>query len=163
MMERVIILSLIAFLLCSCGTGRRVAPTVESADSVRTEVRTETVYRDSIVYVTLPEQSAERETRDSSSRLETDYAVSEARVDRDGVLHHSLRNKPLPVPQTIRVPTERRDSVVYRNRWYKVTVPVERELSPWQKWQMRGFWVLVSAVVVYVFRKPLRSLIRRFL
>lgn len=152
-----------AFLLCSCGTGRRAVPTVESADSVRTEVRTQTVYRDSIVYVTLPEQSAERETRDSSSHLETDYAVSDARVDRDGVLHHCLRNKPLPVPQTIRVPMERKDSIVYRNRWYKETVPVEKKLSPWQKWQMRGFWVLVSAVVVYVFRKPLRSLIRRFI
>lgn len=163
MMGRVVILSFMAFLLCSCGAGRRAVPTVESADSVRTEVRTKTVYRDSVVYVTVPEQSAERETRDSSSHLETDYAVSDARVDRDGVLHHSLRNKPLPVPQTIRVPMERRDSIVYRNRWYKETVLVEKELSPWQKWQMRGFWALVSAVVVYVFRKPLRSLIRRFI
>ena len=39
----------------------------------------------------------------------------------------------------------------------------EKELTKWQKTQMRGFWIVSVILFVVVFRKPLLNLIRRFI
>lgn len=67
----------------------------------------------------------------------------------------------------------------FRDRWHTDTlvrvrvdsvsvveqkiVEVEKPLSGWQKWQIRGFWYLCAAVVLllcYIFRKPLLALLK---
>ena len=106
---------LVVFLFCcSCGPGKRLPVQTENRDSIRVEVREKTVYIRDTVYMTIPAQSAENTTRDTSSHLETDYAESDARINPDGTLHHSLRNKPQEKPVPVDVPQTQKDSIVYR-------------------------------------------------
>ena len=163
MKTQLLITLFIAFLLCSCGAGKRLPVQEESRDSVRVEVREKTVYVRDTVYLKVPAQSAENTTRDTSSHLETDYAESDARINPDGSLYHSLRNKEQEKPVPVDVPQTQKDSIVYKDRYVYEKVKVPRDLTTWQKWQMRSFWILLSVTAVYVLRKPLLSLVRRFI
>lgn len=153
----------LAFLLCSCGAGKRLPVQTEQQDSIRVEVREMTRYIRDTAFIPIPAQTAENTTRDTSSHLETDYAESDARINPDGTLYHSLRNKPHEKPVPIDVPQTQKDSIVYKDRYVYENGEVPRELTAWQKWQMRSFWILLSAVVVYVLKKPMLALIRRFI
>ena len=157
------ILIMVFLLLTSCGAGKHLPVQTESRDSVRTVVREKTVYIRDTVWMKIPAQTAENTTRDTSSHLETDYAESDARIDPDGTLHHSLRNKEQEKPVPMDVPTTQKDSIVYKDRYVYDTVKVPRDLTAWQKWQMRSFWILLSAVAVYVLKKPMLALARRLI
>ena len=158
--RKIPLIILVVFLFCcSCGPGKHLPVQTENRDSVRVEVREKTVYIHDTVLMEIPAQSAENTTRDTSSHLETDYAESDARIDPDGMLHHSLKNKPQKHPVPVDVPQTQKDSIVYRDRYISETVEVPRELTAWQKWQMRSFWILLSGLVVFVIRKPLLTLI----
>lgn len=150
---RLVILALIAVLVASCGSPRHVATIIEKRDSTKVEVRTELVERIDTVYVELPRQSETVAVKDSSSHLENDVAESDASVDELGFLHHSLKTKPrgrLPVPS--KNTKERRDSIVYRDKYVYIEKPVyvEAKLNAWQRFRLRGFWILVAIVVGYV-------------
>ncbi len=163
-MKRSIFLIMAAVLLVGgCSPGKHLAKTQQQQDSTRVEVRKEIVYVPDTVYLEIPAQTAERTTRDSSSHLENDFAESDARINSDGTLYHDLRTKPQEKEIPVEVPKERKDSIIYRNIEVEKIVPVERELTKWQKTQMRGFWVVLVVLVVYVFRKPFLALIRRFI
>lgn len=155
-------LIVIAFLLCSCGAGRHLPTQTEQKDSIRTVVREVTRYIRDTVIMEIPAQSAENTTRDTSSHLETDYAESDARINQDGTLFHSLKNKEQEKPVPVDVPVTQKDSIVYRDKYVYEAMEVPRELTSWQKWQMRSFWILLVIVAGYVLRKPLLALIRRF-
>lgn len=150
-------------LLCSCGAGKLLPVQTESRDSVRVEVREVTKYIRDTAFIPIPAQLAENTTRDTSSHLETDYAESDARIDPDGTLHHSLRNKEQEKPVPVDVPQTQKDSTVYKDRYVYEKVKVPRDLTTWQKWQMRSFWILLSVTAVYVLRKPLLAMVRRFI
>ena len=154
---------LTAFLLCSCGAGRHLPVQTESRDSVRVEVREVTKYIRDTVFIPIPAQSAEMTTQDTSSHLETDFAESDARINPDGTLYHSLRNKPQEKPVPVDVPTTQKDSIVYKDRYVYETVEVPRDLTGWQKWQMWSFWILLSGLLIFILRKPLLALARRFI
>ena len=156
------IIIMIFLFLTSCGAGRLPIQT-ENKDSIRVEVREKTVYIHDTVLLEIPAQSAENTTRDTSSHLETDYAESDARINPDGTLYHSLQNKPQEKPVPVDVPQTQKDSLVYRDRYISEIVEIPRDLTSWQKWQMRSFWILLSGLVIFVLRKPLLSLIRRFI
>lgn len=150
---RLVILALIAVLVASCGSPRHLATIIEKRDSTKVEVRTELVERIDTVYVELPRQSETVAVKDSSSHLENDVAESDASVDELGFLHHSLKTKPrgrLPVPS--KNTKERRDSIVYRDKCVYIEKPVyvEAKLNAWQRFRLRGFWILVAIVVGYV-------------
>ena len=117
---------------------------------------------DRTVFVEVPAQSERQTVRDTTSHLETSYAVSDARINDDGTLFHSLANKPRKRP----VPTEKkviyRDSIVYRDRANTEIVEVERKLTWWQQTKMKGFWVLL-VVIAFVLRKNIVTLARRFI
>lgn len=150
-MRRVLIWTT-AFLAVSCGTQRK-AMDMETRDSTRVVVRTERIETIDTVYVELPRQSEKVAVKDSSSHLENDVAVSDASVDSLGFLHHSLKTKPrgrLPVPS--RNTKERRDSIVYRNKYVYIERPVyvEAELNAWQRFRLRGFWVITAMAGGYI-------------
>ena len=150
-MRRVLIWA-VAFLAVSCGTQRKAMDT-EIRDSTRVVVRTERIETIDTVYVELPRQSEKVAVKDSSSHLENDVAVSDASVDSLGFLHHSLKTKPrgrLPVPS--RNTKERRDSIVYRNKYVYIEKPVyvEAELNAWQRFRLRGFWVITAMAGGYI-------------
>lgn len=140
------------FLAVSCGTQRKALDT-ETRDSTRVAVRTELIETIDTVYVELPKQSEKVAVKDTSSHLENDLAVSDASIDALGYLHHSLKTKPrgrLPVPS--KNTKERRDSIVYRNKYVYIEKPVyvEAELNAWQRFRLRGFWVITAMAGGYV-------------
>ena len=73
------------------------------------------------VYIRIPSQESERETFDSVSVLESDYAVSEAQIRPDGSLRHSLRHKDTPLPVQVTVTTD----TIYKDRVIEKPVPVK--------------------------------------
>ena len=67
--------------------------------------------------------------RDSSSHLENDYALSDARILADGSLFHSLETKPRTDTLAREVGVQVRDSIVYREKVVPHVVSVEKELN----------------------------------
>lgn len=153
---------MVAFLsLTSCGAGKHLPIQTERQDSTRIEIREKTVYIRDTLYLEIPPQTAERETRDSTSHLENDYATSDARINPDGSLYHDLKTKPQDKPVEVERPVEKRDSIVYRTEYVDriQRVEVERDLSWWQKTQMYGFWIALAAIAV-ICRKKIFSVLK---
>jgi len=159
-MNKTIALTAVTALCCAltaCRSHKTMTRIADSrSDSLRTEYRERVEYIPDTVPFKLQPQEAERITPDSVSRLETDYAVSVARVSEDGMLHHTLTTK----TQTIAVPTFQkqttRDSIIYRVRLITrtQTKTIEKGLSPWQKTQIWGLWALLALVLItYTIKK----------
>jgi hypothetical protein len=166
---RYIIIILAALFLCGCRTTRQIPTQTEELkkDSVRVEYRERTVFVPDTVYLEIPLQTAERTTADSVSHLENDYASSDARINLDGTLFHTLATKTQSKP----VPTERRieyrDSIVYRDkavtRNNTVTEYVERSMTWWEQAQIYGFWAALILLAVVYRRKIFNAAIRLIL
>lgn len=157
-------LSLFPCILCACGASRHIIPTATETKSV--EVREKTVFVSDTVYIEIPSQTSERVVRDTISCLSNDFASSTAKVFSDGSLYHDLQTR----PQRRSVPTQRqieyRDSVVYLDKVVEVPKLIPRELTKWQKMQISGFRILLPIVlllIVWIFRKPVLALVRRFI
>lgn len=162
-MERLIgVIVLLGLLLAGCGTAHR-AVKAEARDSVRIEIKTEVVETIDTVYVGIPEQVEKIITMDTVSVLTNDYAVSEARID-GGTLRHSLATRQRTVPVPVKRVSERRDSIIYRDKEVAVEkpVPVERRFSAWEALRLRSWWWLV-ALLLFAYRKPILALARRFI
>lgn len=117
------------------------------------------------LYFDVPLQTTQIVTHDSVSHLENDYAVSDVRINADGSLSHSLNTKQQSVPVPFEKPVETKTQVVYQDKRIEVPVPVEKQFTAWEQFRLRSFWALLTIAIVatcYVFRKPLLTLIRRF-
>lgn len=162
----IIILLALAALLTGCRTARKPeAPLPYVPIENRTETKTIHVERIDTVYVEIPAQSAERTTAEKESHLETDYAESDAWINEDGTLTHTLKNKAQPKP----VPVKNGTDTVYVSKIkpiaveVPVEVEVERELTWWEGVRMKSFWWLLgltTLLTVGAFRKPLLRLLR---
>ena len=136
-----------------------------------TETKDSIIIRDRIIHdtarVEIPVITEKNVTKDDSSHLENQYAVSDA-VVKDGLLFHTLRTK----PQTIAAPLEihvadtstthetyeRRDSTATRTEIKEV----EKPLSRWKSFKLGAFWWLILTIcglLGWIFRKPLLNLI----
>ena len=132
----------------SCCPCRRAA--VSTADSVRVETRVRHEWVFDTVEVAVPRESERVVVRDTASLLETSLAVSEARINADGSLTHTLANRPVRLPVEVAREVVTRDSVVWRERVVTREVEVARPLTRWQLWQMHGFWVLLALTVAII-------------
>ena len=122
-------ITILPLALCmSCGPARHASV----SDSTRVTVREVTRYVKDTVYLELPVIAERIVTRDTSSRLENDYAVSEASVSC-GYLSHSLATKPARTTVETEAREVVRDSIVFRDRLIEVPVEVEKPLSRWQR------------------------------
>lgn len=122
-------ITILPLALCvSCGPARHASV----SDSTRVEVREVTRYVKDTVYLELPVITERIVTRDTSSRLENDYAVSEASVS-GGYLSHSLATKPARTPVETEAREVVRDSIVFRDRLVEVPVEVEKPPTRWQR------------------------------
>lgn len=152
MKKAVIILS--ALILASCSP--RIVEHVRT--EYKTEYRDSTVYRDSLVYITLPvESSTNHLALGDKSHLETSVAESDAWVDSTG-LHHTIANKREPLPFHLTYPERIIVSSATSNHSEILTryVKVPRELTWWQKLRLNVFpWLLmaVALLLVWTFRK----------
>lgn len=165
-MKRLLIVTLctLAAALTACCPCRHLTESSRRRDSVRIEtvVRTERI-KDT-VFIDIPAERERQTVRDTASHLETSYALSDARINADGSLFHSLTNKAQRRPVQTEKEIVCRDSIVYRDRDVEVEeiVEVERKLTWWQKMQMRGFWAMLL-VLLFLFRKQIILFVRRIL
>lgn len=162
-----LLLVALSCLLCACGTQRKLTEAVRTETENKTvEVRYEKILVPDTVFVEVPAQSASVVTPEKFSVLENDFAKSEASIDSLGMLHHSLETKPQKKPVPTQREIERKDSIVYVDKFVEVPYPVERQLTKWERAQQKGFWVLLVITIVslgWIFRKPMLKLIRRFI
>ncbi len=140
-MSRVALLVFIVLFAASCATRRTVS--LSQQDSVRVEVveRREVVH--DTVRISIPHLEQQREVLCDSSILCNQFALSEARILPNGVLHHTLATLPQQIAEPIALPVTLRDSVVYRERLVRQIVEVERELTAWQRLAISGFYFLL--------------------
>lgn len=134
--------AVVACLLAGCGT-KRVVEYVPM-ETVRTE-RVEVT--DTVVEVQLVPYRDSVTVADSTSRLENDYAVSHAAI-KGGLLSHSLAVKEgAKVGKPFRLFTYTRTDTIS----YPVEVPVEVELSAWERTKLNyGGWAMgVVAVLLF--------------
>ena len=154
-----LVLSLLSCV--ACGTLKQVTPT----ESVRTDVRIETVIQKDTVYLEIPVIEKVVETLDTASIIENKYAKSAASV-RNGVLVHSLATKPVNEPVIVDKQIVYRDSLVFVDRVNEVKVEVEKPLTGWQqlKLALGGialvalFAWIVYTIIHFLFTKKLISL-----
>ena len=138
-------------LFAGCKT-KQTAITHNTTDSIRVEIRERTVMTKDTVRIAIPTQSAMRETHDSISRLENEWAVSTAAITPNGTLRHTLDTK----PRTLDIPTEHptvyRDSIIYRDRYINSTRIITKEVAkPLTRWQqlkadVGGITIVISAL-----------------
>ena len=148
------ILLVLILILIGCGARRKTLPSQSEVrrDSIYTKVVERTVYKRDTVRIHVPQQVSVAQVKDSTSRIENDWAVSTAHVYGNGTLWHELKTKAGPRPIETETPIVYRDSIVYRDREVRKTEvrEVEKPLGKWQKRQIAGFWVLAVAVLGYV-------------
>ena len=137
-------LPLIFLALASACSTVRPLPTT---DSTKVEVRTETVIEKDTVYVELPRVVERVAVQDTTSHLENEFALSDARISA-GVLKHSLETKPVKMPAVVDKQIVYRDSVVFRDRVQTVTVEVEKKLTGWQQAKLRVGGFCFFAVIL---------------
>lgn len=113
---------------------------------VKTEYKE--ILKDTTIYVTLPSESVSVTTKDTTSTLKIKTAISTAEVNK-GFLTHSLESNPHYKPEAeikyrdiIRV----KDSIVFVNN--EVPVPVEKELTSWQKALISLGYVGIGAIAL---------------
>ena len=132
-------------LVVSCATPYE---TVEVFDTEVIHIKDSIRFRDSLVLVPVPEGADKAKLQDTdTSFLQTSMAESEAFV-KDGVLHHSLRNRSeavIPIRITIpeRIRTEEKGLTRYLKQVERIEV--KKELSRWQRFlQGIGYAVLIA-------------------
>ena len=136
-------------LVMSCAAPNKVAQDYQR-DSVIISIREEVVYRDSIIFVPLPEGESSAVLPDTdTSHLETILAISEAFVS-DGELFHSLKNKNALLPVEIKFPkyVYTQNDYLVRERKVIEQIEVEKQMSKWQRFiQALGYGLLLSALI----------------
>ena len=130
-------------LASACSTVRPLPTT----DSTKVEVRTETVIEKDTVYVELPRVVERVAVQDTTSHLENEFALSDARISA-GVLKHSLETKPVKMPAVVDKQIVYRDSIVFRDRVQTVTVEVEKKMTGWQQAKLRVGGFCFFAVIL---------------
>lgn len=177
MKKTILLMTVIAALaFVSCKTQKAaqspLPPVIlNNADSVRVETTIETTYEPVDVALDLPQQSETNVTQNDSSHVETDLAFSDAWFE-NGVLHHSIKNKPGQLKGTAFTPhtTEKSNKDAVKIREVPVPEPypveVERELTLMEQIKLAAFWYLVGAVIVsigFIFRKPFLMVLRKII
>ena len=138
-------------LFSSCRTGRQVV-VVEARDSVRVEERVREIKVTDTLFVEVPMQKESTTVRDSMSHLENDYAISDARINPDGSLSHSLETKHRTDTLSREVGVQVRDSIIYREKVVPKIVPVEKELNWFTQmriWLGNIMLVLIAGAVAW--------------
>ena len=168
--------ALLFVLLLMCVTGcktYKVAESTDTKDSVTTEI-VEKIIKDTVkVVIEIPAETKERETRDSTSFLETSFAKSTAKLTWQGdvpFLFHSLENKPQQIEKPVEVETKEKIKTVYKTRYVSKTKTVEKRLTAWQQTKQNyGGWamgILAALVVILIlttgFWKRVVNVIRYF-
>ena len=146
-----VLLFLLMFFMVSCSVCKKQYIPVESkVDSIYIE---KVVERTDTVEIEVPGEKIYVVAVDSS-HLETTVAISDAKIDSIGRLHHSLENKDV----------ELKKEIVYIDRIIEKKVEVEKEVPvevkvpvkyvpDYYKWINILFWCLVGTGLIFVIFK----------
>ena len=134
--------TLLAFVLLAIlgqlfvGCSPRITPPAEIRDSVRVEIRERVVH--DTAYVDVPLIKEVNVTRDTSSHLENEYAMSDASIS-NGTLRHSLETRPhkIAAPVTLIV----HDTLTVE----KKAETIIKEVNVLTKWQ--GFQIILGRIL----------------
>ena len=144
-------IAIVLFLFSSCRPGQQLV-VVEGRDSVRVEERVREVKVTDTLFIEVPRQAAERTTADSSSHLENDYALSDARILADGSLLHTLETKPRTDTLTRELSVQAKDSIIYREKVVPQPVPIEKPIGWFTRlrlWLGNVMLALISGAVAW--------------
>lgn len=146
-----LLLFLLMFFMVSCGVCRvQYVPVETKKDSVVTE---KVVERIDTVKVEVPGERVYVVAVDSS-HLETAVAISDAKIDSTGMLHHSLENKDVNLKKEIVY----KDKIIEKRVEVEKGVPVEVEVPvkyvpDYYKWINIIFWCIVGTGLIFVIFK----------
>ena len=143
--------------------------TIKNVDRQNTEYRDTTTYKknvkDSLIYVPIPlEKNQAIVEIGDTSRLETSVAKSEAYINANGRLCHTLENKREKLPALVPVTSTIITHGVTSHSTHTITNVQWRDkpLSAWKAAKIGAFWWLVAAVLLlllWTFRKPILKLL----
>lgn len=151
-------------LLTGCTTWKRgVTEKTETVDSARTEYVEKVVRVPVTVYVEVPAETRERETRDTLSFLKTVFAQSCARItweDSVPVLHHTLENIPQRIAKTDSVSVREVTKTIREKQYGTVyrTEVREKQLAWWQTGLM--YIGAISVLLLFIYTL-IRFVLRR--
>ncbi len=145
---------------------------ITNSDSVSLETVINTTYNPEEVGFDIPKQSETKITKEDSSHVETDLAESDAWINDDGTLGHSIKNKEGQIKSTVYVPhtTATTNKEAVKEKEIPVPQPypveVEREFTVMEQFKLAVFWYLAGAMAVsliILFRKPLLTIFRKII
>ena len=146
------ILFISIFLFMGCGICKQIqyVPVETQKDSVVTE---KVVERIDTVKVEVPGERVYVIKQDSS-HLETTVAISDAKIDSTGMLHHNLVNKDVNLKKEIVY----KDKIIEKRVEVEKEVPVEvkvpvRYVPDYYKWINIIFWCIVGTGLIFVIFK----------
>ena len=149
-----------AIAVASCGPPLVIQESQK--DSTVIYIKDSIRFRDSLVLIPVPEGADKAKLQDTdTSFLKTSVAESEAFV-KDGVLHHSLRNRSeavIPIRITIpeRIRTEEKGLTRYLKQVERVEV--EKELSRWQRFLQGLGWTALIALALWIINKARKFIV----
>ena len=140
------------FMMVGCGICKRVqyVPVETKKDSVVVE---KIVERTDTVEIEVPGESV-YVIRQDSSYLETAVAISDAKIDSTGMLHHTLKNKDVNLKKEIVY----KDKIIEKRVEVEKEVPVEvkvpvKYVPDYYKWINILFWCFVGTGLIFVIFK----------
>lgn len=165
---------LFALALVGCRTQlQSQAPVVlNNSDSIKTDTVIKIIYVPVEVAVDLPKQSETKVTQGDNSHVETDLAESDAWINEDGTLGHSIKNKPGQLKGEAFVPQTTMQTNKEAVKVKEVPVPepypveVERKLTLMEQIKLAAFWYLIGTIILcigFIFRKPLLTVLRKII
>lgn len=150
-----IIVMLLVCALTGCKTKKVID---EKQDSVRVEYKEVLVKVPVTVYVEVPVEEKEKLTNDTTSHLETSFAVSDAAIvwiDGVAFLNHKLANKPQKIAKTDSVPVKYKTfyKIIYRTRYKTKIDYVEKKLNWMQTSLMWSGGISILVIIIFLIIK----------
>ena len=156
----VVICLALALLYCfatSCGSVKEYVD--REVEKEKIVYRDTTAWRDTTIYVPIPlgKDKAIVSIRDTS-RLETSVAKSEAFVNEEGQICHTLENKRGNLSTVAKIPSRTIWTNVTSEKAHTVSKTVYRDtpMSWWANFRLKAFWPLLIAfllMLAWTFRK----------
>lgn len=144
------------FLILASCCPKHYPSVIEYRDSVRVEIR-ERLVHDTVKFE-VPVIIEKNVTRDTVSHLENDWAQSDAEL-KDGFLWHSLETKGKTIYLPVEVPVHDTTYIEKEAQVITETKEVEKPLTAWQKFRLKGFWWLLGlciGLLLWTFRKYIK-------
>lgn len=154
-----ILVGTLFFLMTGCKTIKQnTSEKSDVKDSVRIEYRERIVKVPVVVEVEVPVEKVSAQTKDSTSHLETTFAVSNASIvwiDGVAFLRHDLENKAQKIQKKDSVPVTEKEKIVWKTRRvnYIKTEIREKQLTWWQEGLMwAGGIGIIGFVILIIFK-----------